>query len=92
MEFAWDPEKAAANVKKYGVEFSEAVTVSGHPLEVTIADPDYSEDEERFLSIGSSTAGRLLVVVVQPSERVGPASSALVKRVLKNKNTTPSRR
>ena len=62
MEFEWDPEKAKANAKKHGVEFGEAMTVFGDPLEVTIADPDHSEDEQRFLSIGTSTAGRLVVV------------------------------
>ena len=69
MEFEWDPEKAAANAKKHGVEFSEAMTVFGDPLELTIADPDHSEDEQRFLSIGTSTAGRLLVVAY--TERAG---------------------
>jgi uncharacterized DUF497 family protein len=45
MEFEWDPEKAVANATKHGVEFSEAMTVFGDPLEVTIADPDHSQDE-----------------------------------------------
>lgn len=62
MEFEWDSEKAAANLRKHGVSFSEAVTVFGDPLEVTIADPDHSESEFRFLSIGRSESGRLLVV------------------------------
>lgn len=62
MEFEWDPDKAAANVKKHGAEFSEAMTIFGDPMELTIADPDHSNDERRFLSIGMSAAGRLLVV------------------------------
>jgi uncharacterized protein len=62
VEFEWDPEKAAANVKKHGVDFAEAMTIFGDPLELTIADPDHSEDERRFLSIGLSAGGRLLVV------------------------------
>jgi len=69
MEFEWDPEKAAANAKKHGVEFSEAMTVFGDPLELTITDPDHSEDERRFLSIGASARGRLLVVAY--TERSG---------------------
>ena len=69
MEFEWDPEKAKANARKHGVEFGEAMTVFGDPLEVTIADPDHSEDEPRFLSIGTSTAGRLVVVAY--TERAG---------------------
>lgn len=69
MEFEWDPEKAAANEKDHGVDFTEAMTVFGDPLELTIADPDHSEDEQRFLSVGTSTAGRLLVVAY--TERAG---------------------
>ena len=68
MEFEWDPDKAAANVEKHGVEFSEAMTVFGDPLELTIADPDHSEGEFRFLSIGISAAGRLLVVAYTERE------------------------
>lgn len=69
MEFEWDEKKAAANSKKHGVDFSEAMTVFNDPLELTIADPDHSEDEQRFLSIGVSTAGRFLVVTY--TERAG---------------------
>lgn len=69
MEFEWDPDKAKTNVEKHGVEFSEAMTVFSDPLELTIADPDHSEGEFRFLSIGVSTAGRLLVVAYTERER-----------------------
>jgi len=69
VEFEWDPEKAAANVKKHGVDFAEAMTVFSDPLELTISDPDHSEREQRFLSIGLSTAQRLVVVAY--TERAG---------------------
>lgn len=62
MDFEWDPEKAEVNLERHGVAFNEAVTVFGDPLEVTISDPDHSEDESRFLSLGKSDEGRLLVV------------------------------
>lgn len=62
MEFEWDPNKATTNFSKHDVTFSEAATVFGDPLEVTIADPDHSVEEFRFLSIGRSETGRLLVV------------------------------
>ena len=62
MEFEWDPEKALVNAKKHGVEFGEAMAVFGDPLELVIADPDHSGGERRFLSIGQSSAGRLIVV------------------------------
>jgi uncharacterized DUF497 family protein len=62
MEFEWDTAKADSNVEKHGVGFIEATTVFGDPLEFTIPDPDHSEGELRFLSMGRSTQGRLLVV------------------------------
>ena len=62
MEFEWDPDKRQANVRKHGVDFAEAMTVFGDRLEKTIRDPDHSTGEERFMSLGESETGRLLVV------------------------------
>ena len=62
MEFEWDTDKAHSSVEKPGVSFAEAMTVFGDPLEVTIPDPDHSEGEARFLSLGRNEQGRLLVV------------------------------
>ena len=62
MEFEWDPSKEKINIAKHGVSFAEAMTLFGDPLELTITDPDHSEAEFRFISIGLSSAGRLLVV------------------------------
>ncbi|MEP7352400.1 MAG: BrnT family toxin [Acidobacteriota bacterium] len=69
MEFEWDTAKAQSNVEKHGVSFAEALTVFADPLEVTIPDPDHSEDEERFLSLGYSAQGTLLVVSYTERER-----------------------
>jgi uncharacterized DUF497 family protein len=62
VEFEWDPEKAEENLRSHGVAFTEAQTVFGDPLEVTIPDPDHSEGEFRFLSLGRSETDRLLIV------------------------------
>ena len=62
MEFEWDTDKARSNAEKHGISFAETMTVFGDPLEVTIPDPDHSEGEARFLSLGRSEQGRLLVV------------------------------
>ena len=62
LVFGWDEEKAVLNLRKHGVSFHEAVTVFYDPLSLTISDPDHSSGEERFLDIGVSAAGRLLVV------------------------------
>jgi uncharacterized protein len=61
-EFEWDPGKARFNRANHRVTFEEARTIFGDPFELTIADPDHSEGEQRFLSIGQSELGRLLVV------------------------------
>lgn len=62
MKFEWDPRKAAANERKHRVSFDEAMTVFGDWESITIPDPDHSEVEERFLVIGLSSRGRVLVV------------------------------
>jgi len=85
VEFEWDPGKAVANVKKHGVEFSEAMTVFGDPLEVTISDPDHSNDEVRLISLGMSASGRFSSWRTR-NVRVERASSTLVKRRLRNES------
>ena len=62
MDFEWDNNKAKRNLKKHGIKFSDAATVFGDPFELTINDPEYSIGEYRFLSIGKSEQGQLLVV------------------------------
>ena len=56
------PSKEAANQAKHGVSFKEAETVFEDPLSDTYRDPDHSLDEWRYLTLGRSDAGRLLVV------------------------------
>lgn len=62
MEFEWDPDKAARNLSKHQVAFSEAATVFGDPLAITFHDPGHSDNEDRYLTFGHSTDGRLLIV------------------------------
>ena len=62
MQFEWDSAKAVENLAKHGVSFQEAATVFRDPLSATGADPDHSIGEERFITFGVSTSGRLLVV------------------------------
>ena len=62
MDFEWDPAKAESNERKHGVSFAEATTIFGDALELTISDPEHSEGEYRYLSLGRSVEGRLLVV------------------------------
>jgi uncharacterized DUF497 family protein len=62
MKFTWDPAKAEQNFLDHGVSFQEATTVFGDALAATIPDPDHSIGEERLLTMGQSSAGKLLVV------------------------------
>lgn len=62
MKFEWDMEKAAVNFDKHGVSFQEASTVFGDPLAGTFPDADHSQGEERWITVGMSIEGRLVVV------------------------------
>lgn len=62
MTFAWDDAKASANLKRHRVDFREAATVFGDALATTFPDKDHSVGERRFVTIGASPAGRVLVV------------------------------
>jgi len=59
IKFEWDPRKAQRNLRKHGVDFSEASTVFADTLSITIPDPDHSEDEERWVTMGLSNHQRL---------------------------------
>jgi uncharacterized DUF497 family protein len=62
MKFEWDTTKAVVNRRKHRVSFEEAVTVFGDLLSMTSPDPDHSDNEKRFITIGLSSRGRLLMV------------------------------
>lgn len=62
MKFEWDPKKAKQNLRKHAVSFDEAVTVLYDPLSATFDDPDHSRDEQRYITIGFSSQGHLLLV------------------------------
>jgi hypothetical protein len=62
MKFEWDENKAAKNLSKHQVSFDEAKTVFDDPLYIDFYDPDHSEEEDRYLIVGQSTQGRVLIV------------------------------
>ncbi len=62
MRFEWDRDKARRNLNKHKVSFDEAVTVFYDPLSATFDDPEHSAEERRFITVGYSSGGRLLVV------------------------------
>lgn len=61
MTYQWDSDKAAANLRKHGIDFADAVSVFADDLAITI--PDERFDEERFIAVGMDAFGRVLVVV-----------------------------
>ena len=63
MKFEWDAAKARLNLTKHSVSFEEASTVFGDRSAITIPDPVHSLAEERFVTIGVSNQGKILVVV-----------------------------
>ncbi len=62
ISFEWDEKKAAENFRKHKVTFEEAKTVFSDPNARLIFDPDHSQDEERFVLLGLSSALRILTV------------------------------
>ena len=62
LQFEWDPNKAASNLKRHRVSFEEAATVFQDRLSVTVADPDHSTEEDRWIIVGLSHRSRLLIV------------------------------
>ena len=88
-EFDWDDNKAAINLGKHGVDFREAMTVMLDPLAMTFFDTEHSQDEERWISVGRSSNGTLLLVV-HTFTATGP-SSALV-RIISARTTTRNER
>ena len=62
LTFRWDPKKETQNQEKHGVSFEEAKSVFYDESAKLIHDPDHSDDEDRFILLGFSSALRLLVV------------------------------
>ena len=76
MTFEWDEAKAAANLAKHGVSFDEAKTVFDDPLFVDFYDPEHSVDEHRYITLGESQQGRLLIVAYTGRDEVTRLISA----------------
>lgn len=62
LRIEWDETEDRENVRKHRVSFGEAATVFSDERALFLADPDHSDEEDRFILLGLSTALRLLVV------------------------------
>jgi hypothetical protein len=78
IEFEWNNNKATANLSKHCVSFDEAKTVFDDPLFVDFYDSDHSDDEHRYLIIGQSHRGRILIVSYNERRNVTRLISARV--------------
>ena len=63
MRFEWDENKNGSNYRKHGVWFEEAQTIWVDSESAEFIDPEHSSNEDRFIRIGHSTIGRILLVV-----------------------------
>jgi uncharacterized DUF497 family protein len=84
VQFEWDSAKATSNLSKHGISFNEARTVFDDPLYVDFYDPDHSDEEHRYIIIGESQQGRLLMVSY--TERGDTI------RIISSREVTPSER
>ena len=84
MNCEWDAEKAARNFQKHAVSFDEAASIFGDPLYVDFYDPDHSAKEHRYIIIGVSSVGRLLLVSYTERESI--------VRIISARKVTPAER
>ena len=89
-EFDWDDTKASGNLAKHGVDFRDAMTVLADPLSMTLFDTEHSQDEERWVSVGRTDVGGLLLVVHTYAST--GANSALVRIISARPATRQERR
>lgn len=62
LKITWDEDKNLSNITKHNISFEEAATVFRDQLSITRDDPEHSQDEERFATVGLSAHGRLMVI------------------------------
>ncbi|HEX8072048.1 MAG TPA: BrnT family toxin [Pyrinomonadaceae bacterium] len=84
VDVIWDEGKHGSNRAEHEISFPEAATVFTDPLAAVIDDPDHSFDERRFLIVGETAGGRLLVVSY--TERGGKI------RIISARRATPKER
>jgi uncharacterized DUF497 family protein len=83
--FEWDPRKAHENRNKHDVTFDEAATVFRDSKALTIFDPDHSGSEDRWITMGISDKGRVLIVVHTFSEE---SKGNIIIRIISSRKAT----
>ena len=88
-EFEWDDNKASINLNKHGVDFRDAMTAVVDPLAMTFFDTEHSEDEDRWVCVGRSNEGALLLVI---HTFVGTGPSSALVRIISARPATRNER
>jgi uncharacterized DUF497 family protein len=83
--FEWDPKKAHDNRDRHGITFDEATTVFRDSKALSIFDPDHSETEDRWITMGISEKGRLLIVIHTFHEK---SDNAVTIRIISSRKAT----
>ena len=84
MEFEWAPAKAAANLRKHKVSLDEAVTVFADFFSIPAPDPDHSDEELRYITVGQSNRERLIMVA--HAERRGRIRIISARKLTRTEN------
>ncbi|MBI5374946.1 MAG: BrnT family toxin [Candidatus Schekmanbacteria bacterium] len=63
LTFEWDEVKAKFNYKKHKVSFDEGKTIFNDPFLFTFPDNEHSINEDRYINIGISSKGRILILI-----------------------------
>ena len=87
-DFEWRPAKSAANLRKHGIDFKIAATVFEDPLASTVPDEDHSESGDRWVTLGHSRHGQLLVVCYTMRQ----TNDHMTARIISARRATPNER
>ena len=83
--FEWDPRKASINLYKHDISFEEAATVFRDSKALSIFDPDHTENEDRWITMGISEKGRVLIVIHTFREE---SEDAVTIRIISSRKAT----
>ena len=86
LEFLWDPLKAQRNLRKHGVSFAGAAEVFLDPLALSVPDPEHSDREERWVTVGVS--GGVLLVVIHTFQEISSGRARI--RIISARRATRS--
>lgn len=90
MKFEWNDQKSEINYKKHRIRFEEAQTVFADPKAIEFFDDVHSNQEDRFIRIGNSLKGNVLLVIF--CERLKIKSEGVIRIISARKATTNERR